>query len=72
MNPLDPVLSTDELVFRYPCAGDKPPPGGAEVHLLTIGGVCVRGPWSNDGRYMGWCPLPKRDKTKEALWTAST
>jgi FMN-dependent NADH-azoreductase len=52
--------------FRYPKAGDEPPVGGAKVLLLTRGGVCVTGPWSDDGRYLGWAPLPKRDKTKEA------
>lgn len=52
--------------FQYPGAGDQPPPGGAKVLLLTIGGVCVTGPWSNDGRYLGWAPLPLRDKDKEA------
>ena len=70
MNPLDPVVTTTDLYFRYPGAGDPLPPGGAEVHLLTRGGICVRGTWRSDGRYMGWCPLPKRDKTKEASCTA--
>jgi len=45
--------------------GEKPPPGGADVTLLTIGGIAVRGTWSDDGRYLGWAPLPKRDHEKE-------
>lgn len=61
------VVTTDELRYRYPAAGDEPPPGGAHVLLLTRGGICVRGPWADDGRYLGWCPLPKRDKAKESL-----
>lgn len=52
--------------FQYPQAGDPPPPGGAKVLLLTRGGICVQGPWSDDGRYLGWAPLPLRDKVKEA------
>ncbi len=53
--------------FLYPAAGDPVPPGGAKVHLLTRDGICVDGPWSGDGRFLGWSPLPKRDKEKEAL-----
>ncbi len=56
----------DGEFYRYPGAGDKPPPGGARVNLLTRDGVCVQGPWSDDGRYLGWAPLHRRDKAKEA------
>jgi hypothetical protein len=52
--------------FLYPGAGDQVPPGGAKVLLLTQGGVCTIGQWSNDGFFLGWAPLPKRDKAKEA------
>lgn len=52
--------------YLYPKLGDPKPPGGADVHLLTIGGICVRGCWSDDGRYLGWAPLPKRDHEREA------
>ena len=52
--------------YFYPEDGDIPPPGGADVHLLTIGGICVRGTWSNDGRYLGWAPLPKANHEREA------
>lgn len=52
--------------YLYPSLGDPAPPGGADVHLLTRGGVCVRGTWVGDGRFLGWAPLPKRNKEKEA------
>jgi hypothetical protein len=52
--------------YLYPAAGDQRPPGGAKVQLLTKGGVCVTGCWSDSGGYLGWAPLPKRDKDKEA------
>lgn len=51
--------------YHYPAAGDERPAGGAKVLLLTVGGVCVTGQWSDDGRYLGWAPLPKRDVAKE-------
>ncbi len=51
--------------FVYPGAGDKRPPGGAKVLLLTTGGVCVTGTWSDNGLYLGWAPLPVRDREKE-------
>lgn len=50
--------------YRYPHVGDPRPPGGAKVLLLTKGGVCVVGNWSDD--VIGWAPLPRRDMTKEA------
>lgn len=52
--------------FLYPGAGDPRPPGGAKVLLLTAGGICTTGNWTCDGRFLGWAPLPVRDKTKEA------
>jgi hypothetical protein len=53
--------------YLYPGAGDPKPPGGADVHLLTIGGICVRGRWKDDAGLIAWAPLPKRDKAKEKL-----
>lgn len=52
--------------YYYPELGDPLPPGGADVHLLTVGGICVRGCWSNDGGFLGWAPLPKRNRVREA------
>lgn len=52
--------------YFYPEDGDPPAPGGADVHLLTCGGMCVRGHWkAEDSRYLGWAPLPKRDQARE-------
>lgn len=55
--------------FSYPAAGDKPPPGGAKVHILTVGGICIDGQWSDDPArgYLGWAPLPTRNRAKEAV-----
>lgn len=63
--PITDYLASDEQHYRYPGAGDKRPPGGAKVLLLTRGGVCVLGHWSDSGAYLGWAPMPKRDKQKE-------
>jgi hypothetical protein len=53
--------------YKYPALGDEKPPKGADVHLLTVGGICVRGPWDDKGnRYLGWAPLPKRNHEREA------
>ncbi len=65
-HPGVPYLAGEEQTFRYPALGDPLPPGGAKVHLLTRGGVCVDGPWCPDGRFLGWAPLPRRDRDKEA------
>jgi hypothetical protein len=51
--------------YFYPAAGDEKPPGGADVHLLTVGGVCVRGQWKDNAGFIGWAPLPKRNHEKE-------
>jgi hypothetical protein len=51
--------------YLYPALGDPKPPGGADVHLLTEGGIAVRGNWSDDGRFIGWAPFHKRNKEKE-------
>jgi hypothetical protein len=53
--------------YLYPGLGETKPAGGEDVTLLTIGGVAVRGSWSDDGRYIGWAPLPGRDRRKEDL-----
>jgi len=53
--------------YFYPAAGDPRPSAGAKVQLLTIGGIHTTGPWSDNGFYVAWLPLPKRNKRKEAL-----
>lgn len=71
-SPPNPTISSTgylaggDLVFKYPLAGDDRPPTGAKVLLLTVGAVCVTGHWSDTGGFLGWAPLPKRDKNKEA------
>jgi hypothetical protein len=50
--------------FYYPSAGDPYPLEDHKIILLTKGGVCVVGTW-NDYFYLGWLPLPKRNKDKE-------
>jgi hypothetical protein len=57
-----PVAVTDEVYWRY-----DHPPMGVKLFLLTKGGIAVTGNWSNDGRYLGWQYLFKRDKAKELL-----
>lgn len=64
--PAKPYFA-DGDAFQYPRAGDPKPPGGAKVLLLTAGGVCTLGQWDDNGFFLGWAPLPKRDKAKEAL-----
>ena len=65
--PTKGYVASDDNSYRYPRAGDQPPPGGAKVLLLTVGGICVSGPWADDGRYLAWAPTPKRDKPKEGM-----
>lgn len=65
--PLSPVVTSNDLYYRYPAAGDPKPPGGAQVWLLTKGGISIRGTWSDSGAFLAWCPMPRRNSEKEAL-----
>lgn len=56
----------EDYFFLYPALGDPTPPPGAQVHLLTHGGVCVRGVW-NPTQFLAWAPLPRRNHAREAL-----
>ena len=56
--------------YLYPAAGDPRPPGGAKVLLLTEHGICITGSWGAGQHLLGWAPLPKRDRDKEALIAA--
>lgn len=59
--------------YRYPLLGDPLPPGGADVHLLTAGGICLRGKWPSKDPYrfyIGWAPLPKRNHERESQLSA--
>lgn len=42
------------------------PPYGVKLNLLTKGGVAVTGKWSDDGRYIAWQYLFRRDRQLEA------
>lgn len=53
--------------YLYPEAGDEPPPGGANVLLLTEGGICVRGQWRDGMGFLAWSRMPKRDKATEVV-----
>lgn len=70
--PAKGYVASDSTKFLYPAIGDPQPPGGSKVLLLTIGGVCVTGTWQNNGHFLGWAPMPKRDKTKEQQLCASS
>lgn len=52
--------------WMYPRCGDPLPTAGAKVLLLTEGGIATVGSWDN-AFCVGWLPLPKRNKDKEAL-----
>lgn len=59
------VAGGDE--YMYPGLGDEQPPKGADVLLLTLGGICIRGPWRDDGSVIGWARMPKRNHERERL-----
>lgn len=50
-------VSTEEIEYLDP--KKALPPKGAQVMLLTIGGIGIKGVWRDDGSYVGWYPLPK-------------
>jgi len=58
-------VAAEVVAWHYPGAGEDRPPGGAKCLLLTRHGVCVTGQWSDDGRFLAWAPMPKRNKDKE-------
>lgn len=66
ITPAKTHVASDSTLFLYPGVGDPTPPGGAKVLLLTVGGICVTGQWKDDGAFIGWAPMPKRDRRKEA------
>ena len=45
------------------------PDKSGKMLLLTVGGVCVVGAWAGElgEYYIAWCPLPKRDKSREPV-----
>lgn len=65
-------LASHDVWFRYPKAGDPMPPGSTKLLLLTKGGICIIGPWINDGFFVAWSPMPKRNREKEAVSESRT
>lgn len=55
------VAVSQDIYWRYDAA-----PRGVKLFLLTKGGVAVTGTWSDNGGYLAWQSMFKRDKTKEA------
>lgn len=49
-----------KAAYLYPELGDALPPGGAKVLLLSEGGICIVGCWTQEARNKAWSPLPKR------------
>lgn len=62
--PAKGYVVAQDYEYLYPGAGDPTPPGGATVHLLGKGGVCIKGKWG-DPFFIGWAPLPRRNREKE-------
>ena len=60
-------LTDPKLHWIYP--QEAKPPTGIKLSLLTKGGVQVTGVWVNDGSYIAWQALFKRDKDKEKKFT---
>lgn len=56
------VVRSTESAYRYDWSNY---PGGKAI-LLTSGGIAVLGSLGEDKRgYIGWAPLPDRDREKE-------
>lgn len=54
----DRFVSSSDPEWRDPDV--DPPPPGAQVFLLTEGGVLVRGPYVKDAGYLAWYPFFKK------------
>lgn len=54
-----------QVYWRY----SVPRTTDSKMLLLNLGGVAVIGNWRGQlgEHFLAWCPLPKRDKTLEAL-----
>ena len=50
--------------YTYPTANGRGNQSGPSL-LLTRAGICDFGPWSDDGRHLGWTRLPKRCQDKD-------
>ena len=54
-------LAAEPTGFNYT---DKPP-RGVKLSLLTKGKVQVTGVWVDDGSFIAWAPLLRRNRAKE-------
>lgn len=58
-------IDAEVSTIRYEIPADR----SATVLLLTIGGVIARGQWGNTSLgqfYLGWAPLPRRNRKRES------
>jgi hypothetical protein len=53
-----------DIEWIYP--HEQEPPTGADIHILTEGGIAIRGQWQYGNGYLGWQYMFKRNKGKEA------
>ena len=56
-------ITTPDIEFIY----EPPPNTEKKIILLTTGKIATIGKWGNGIGVIGWCPLPKRNKSKEKL-----
>lgn len=49
---------------------DADPPLGKTIHILTYGGVSIKGVWMAGNGYRAWSPLIVTDKEKERAQAA--
>lgn len=68
--PVTGYVADIDTSYRYPGAGDPLPPGGAKTLLLTDTGICVSGCWRDDGHFLAWAPMPRRNHDKEKQCSA--
>ena len=55
------VLTSPDVHWIY----TPPTSNSSKCLLLTTGGVALIGRWGGSGHYIGWFPLPKRDRAQE-------
>lgn len=57
------VAVTPDIPWLYP--QQIPPPRGAKLFLLTQGGVATTGTWVDDGSFIAYHPIFRRDREYE-------
>lgn len=66
----DQRYSAGSMPWLYP--QEHKPPAGTKIALLTRGGIQVTGEWRDDGSFIAWQYLFKRDKEKENQYAQTT